>query len=239
MAKRAKDGREPWDVGNRVTPLIGGYAALSAIRDAFEAAIVDAREGEDRRQPPGQRGHVYIVDWLLNALRDLSEENPWGGDALGAGAARHPGPDRARPDRPDDVGRDQGPGAGLDADVDPGPVRCRGARPAALAPGVRDPGPQHQTLRNQGAVWANADPIGVCALDLRTANVTAASLHQKMVVVRVGEVNVGFCGGVDLAFTRRDYRAPGQPDHRPRRLAVRPPTSRSSRTGGRSSTSRR
>ena len=46
--------------------------------------------------------------------------------------------------------------------VDPGPVRCGETRPAALAPGVRDPGPQHQTLRAR-ARWAERPTRSACA----------------------------------------------------------------------------
>ena len=210
MAKRAKHGREPWDVGNRVTPLIGGYAALSAIRDAFEAAIVDAERQGENGVEPGNAATSTSSTGCSTRCATCRTRTPGAvtpGADLRSRAARRPRPDRARFDRPDDGRRDQGPGAGLDADVDPGAVRRRGACPAALALGVRDPGPQHR-LCGQGPLWQKADPIGVCALDLRTADVTAASLHQKMVVVRVGEVNVGFCGGVDLAYTRRDYGRP-------------------------------
>jgi hypothetical protein len=78
LAQRARDGSDPWDTGCRVTPLIGGAAAMCAFRDTFEAAIADASAQGDRGILPGRRGQVCIADWQLNALRDLSEGNPWG-----------------------------------------------------------------------------------------------------------------------------------------------------------------
>ncbi len=42
---------------------------MSAMRESLEAAIAEAEQG--------QKGHVYIADWRLNPLRDLSEDNPW------------------------------------------------------------------------------------------------------------------------------------------------------------------
>jgi phosphatidylserine/phosphatidylglycerophosphate/cardiolipin synthase-like enzyme len=206
MAKRAEHGREPWDVGNRVTPLIGGYAALSAIRDAFGAAILDAQQQERRGVEPGERGHVYIVDWLLNALRDLSDENPWGGDPWQQG--QNADPDQTALGL---IARMMAAGIKVKVLVwMPTSIQAKFAAGHArqhwhLASAIQD---LNTRLCGQGDLWQKADPIGVCALDLRTADVSSASLHQKMVVVRVGDVNVGFCGGVDLAFTRRDYGRP-------------------------------
>jgi hypothetical protein len=207
MAKRAEHGREPWDVGNRVTPLIGGHAALSAIRDAFEAAILDAQQQGMNGIPPGQRGRVYIVDWLLNALRDLSDENPWGGDPWEQG--QNADWDQTALGL---IARMMAAGINVKVLVwMPTSIQAKFAvaRHARqhwhLACAIQD---LNTELCGQDPLWKKADPIGVCGLDLRTANVAAASLHQKMVVVRVGDVNVGFCGGVDLAFTRRDYGRP-------------------------------
>jgi phosphatidylserine/phosphatidylglycerophosphate/cardiolipin synthase-like enzyme len=56
-------------------------------------------------------------------------------------------------------------------------------------------------------------PIGVAVLDLRVAEVShdAAAHHQKMMVIRgADKTHVAFCGGVDLAYTRRD--APNHPE---------------------------
>ncbi len=64
MAARAYAGEQPWDTGNEVTPMIGGFAAMNAIRDAFEHAIDEAGVLAGRGKPPGQRGaSVYIADW--------------------------------------------------------------------------------------------------------------------------------------------------------------------------------
>ncbi|MGP4028900.1 phospholipase D-like domain-containing protein [Actinomadura sp. 3N407] len=204
MARRAKLRRNPWDAGSRVTPLIGGFAALSAMRDAFEAAIIEANASPD---PPGRRGYVYLADWLFTPLRDLSEDNPWGG---GSWTTRH------------QATRDQ-TAIGLIARMMSAGIKVRvlvwmptttqawfvtgghARQHWHLARMVQE---LNDNLKAQGGVWAQADDLGVVALDLRTAPFTAVSLHQKMCVVRVGDVNVGFCGGVDLAYTRRDFRRP-------------------------------
>ena len=78
MAARAYAGEPPWDTGNEVTPMIGGFTAMNAIRDAFEHPIDEAGVLAGQGTPPGQRGHVYIADWEFNALRDTSTANPWG-----------------------------------------------------------------------------------------------------------------------------------------------------------------
>ena len=202
MARRAQSHGSPWDVGSRVTPLIGGFAALSAMRDAFEAAIIEANASND---PPGDRGYVYIADWLLTPLRDLSEDNLWGGGSWAPN--QQPGRDQTA--------------IGLIARMMSAGINVRvlvWMPTTTQSVKVGQHARQHWhlarmvqqlnlNLRNRGGLWTNTD-TGVVALDLRTANVTVVSLHQKMCVVRVGEVNVGFCGGVDLAYTRRDFRRP-------------------------------
>jgi phosphatidylserine/phosphatidylglycerophosphate/cardiolipin synthase-like enzyme len=203
MAARAANNRNPWDAGNRVTPLIGGHATLSAIRDACEAAIAEANNSPNA---PGNRGYVYIADWLLTPLRDLSEDNEWGAGMWNTER-------RAT--------RDQ-TAIGLIARMMSAGIKVRvlvwmpTSTQATFA--VSGHARQHwylarmvqemnDRLKAHGGQWANVD-TGVVALDLRTADATAVSLHQKMFVIRVGAVNVGFCGGVDLAYTRRDYGRP-------------------------------
>jgi hypothetical protein len=63
-------GKEkPWDENCRVIPMIGGYEAMSAMRESLEAAIAQAKQGK--------KGYVYSANWRLSPLRDLSEDNPW------------------------------------------------------------------------------------------------------------------------------------------------------------------
>src|SRR5690242_21035270 len=74
MAERAKTGEVPWDPACGVETYVGGYAAMSAIRDTLEKVIADAAKS---KAPPGSRGHVYFADWRMNAQRDLSDANSW------------------------------------------------------------------------------------------------------------------------------------------------------------------
>ena len=202
MAARASGQRLPWDYGNRITPLVGGFTVLGAIRDAFETAILEAEAMADR-YPPGKRGHVLIVDWLLNGLRDLSEENSWGGG----------------PWKPTDVAKKDQTALGLILRMmsvgitvrvllwEPTTTQAQNLPDHAnehwsVAAAIQD----HNTTLT--AKWGLKDYVGVCELDLRTASPLTATLHQKMVAIRVGNLNVAFCGGVDLAFTRRDFARP-------------------------------
>ena len=200
MAARAYAGTLPWDDGNAVVPMVGGFAAMNAIRDAFEGAITDAEKQADSGVPPGKRGHVYIADWQFNALRDTSVSNPWGGG----------------PWNPDStVGKDQTAlglvvrmmSAGIVVKLllwMPTSIQRLGVKHLAdehwtVAAAVQDHDAALQRL------WQPGGPIGVAALDLRISAAWTAALHQKAIVVRVGDVNMAFCGGVDLAFTRRDF----------------------------------
>ncbi len=200
MAARATQGVPPYDAGSLVTPMLGGDLALSSIRETFEAAISDAERQFKAGGKPGQLGHVYITDWQLNALRDLSSDQPWGNSPW---------------DPATKVQKDQTAigfilrmmSAGIVVRLllwMPNSVQRKMLEKHAdehwsIAAAVQD---HNDTLV---ALWKLSQPVGVVALDLRTAAPAAASLHQKMMVIRVGCVNAAFCGGVDLAFTRRDW----------------------------------
>ena len=108
MAARAYAGAPPWDEGNAVAPMVGGFAAMNAIRDAFESAITDAEKQADSGVPPGKRGHVYIADWQFNALRDTSVSNPWGGGPWNPDITVTKDQTALRPGGPHDVGGDRG-----------------------------------------------------------------------------------------------------------------------------------
>lgn len=200
MAARAYAGQPPWDTGNKVTPIVGGFAAMRAIRNTLIAALNDAANQAQRGVPPGKRGHVYIADWQLNALRDTSSTNPWGGYPW----------DPATTVSSDEtalglVVRLMSAGIGVRLLLwEPTTVQRQALTSLAdehwsVAAAVQD---HNVALQN---LWRLAEPIGVAALDLRIAAPYAASLHQKAIVVRVGAVNAAFCGGVDLAYTRRDF----------------------------------
>ncbi|MHB1594242.1 MAG: phospholipase D-like domain-containing protein [Streptosporangiaceae bacterium] len=199
MAARAYAGHPPWDTGNEVTPIIGGFLALNAIRDVFEEAIDAADLLAAQGVPPGQRGHVYIAGWGFNAQRDTSTDNAWGDG----------------PWQPGMTARKDQTALGLVIRMMSAGITVRlllwmptAAQHAvvtnladehrAVAAAVQD---HNVTLER---LWQLSQPIGVAALDLRIAAAPLAALHQKAIVVRVGTVHAAFCGGVDLAFTRRD-----------------------------------
>jgi phosphatidylserine/phosphatidylglycerophosphate/cardiolipin synthase-like enzyme len=204
MAARAYRGEAPWDVGCGVRPMIGGDLTMIAMREALEGAIQEARALELRGIPPGQRGLVYIADWQLNGLRDLSSENPWGGG----------------PWKPGEEAKVDETALGLIVRLMSAGITVRillwmpttnqwvsmkslADEHWSIAAAVQD---HNKTLEDH---WQIKQPIGVVSLDLRTAAPLTAALHQKMMVVRVNSVRTAFCGGVDLAFTRRDFGLAG------------------------------
>jgi phosphatidylserine/phosphatidylglycerophosphate/cardiolipin synthase-like enzyme len=200
MAARAYAGDPPWDSGNRVWPMVGGFAVMKAMRNAFVAALGDAASQAREGVPPGQRGFVYIADWQLNALRDLSSTNPWGGGVWDPGTR---------------VSSDE-TALGLIVRLMSAGIRVRvllweptSAQRKELASQADEHWSVAAAVQDHNyklqLLWKLDEPIGVAALDLRIAAPWAAALHQKAIVVRVGAVHTAFCGGVDLAYTRRDF----------------------------------
>jgi hypothetical protein len=204
MASRAISSSTPWDVGCKVTPIIGGYAALSAMRDALEQLIEDAQASTD---PPGQKGHVYIADWRFNCQRDLSDANSW---ITGSWAGKTTS------------FKDQ-TAIGLVLRLMQCGVAVRilvwlpntaARRAAQLGAHVKDHIYLWNVVKHENdalqAVLKPSIPLGVVGLDRRTADgAVAGAHHQKMMVIRSPNINLAFCGGVDLAFSRRD--APTNP----------------------------
>jgi phosphatidylserine/phosphatidylglycerophosphate/cardiolipin synthase-like enzyme len=206
MAARAAHGVPPYDTNCEVTTIIGGYAAMLAMRAALEQAIADGQAAEQAgSHPAGQRGHVYIANWRLNAQRDLSDANPWLTHIWKAS-------DRA-------TTADQ-TALGLVLRLMQAGVRVRILIWLPTKASVKGAGPAHledhyYIARAVAAEsdrlnkkWNLQDPIGVVGLDLRTAEGSVAGAHhQKMMVIRGLTQDVAFCGGVDFAFTRRDSPA--------------------------------
>ena len=205
MAARAAAGEPPWDTGNAVIPMISGFAALTAMRDAFENAIDEADALAAQGRPPGQRGHVYIADFEFAALRDISTDNPWGNGPWQPGMT---------------ASKDQ-TALGLVVRMMSAGIVVRlllWMPPTSMYQAQANLADDHWAVAaavqdhnaNLQCRWELDQPVGVVALDLRTAAAPtaaapSAALHQKTSVVRVGDVNVAFCGGVDIGFVRRDF----------------------------------
>lgn len=230
MAARAGGGGVPWDAGCRVTTYVDGFAAMSAMRDALEAVIAEAQGGG------ADKGHVYFSGWRFNCQRELSADlRPW--------TATNP------------PTRDQ-TAIGLVLRLIQAGVRVRlllwlpgqAGQSTAFAAHVQDHEWAARLVGAESAARSSAgDPLGVVALDLRTADRFSASHHQKTMVIRSGATHLAFVGGVDLGFTRRDPggsrpgdwqsgegiprlqdRWPEQPgmDYSKSRNAVKPPSGR-------------
>ena len=200
MAMR-RGKREPWDENCRITPLIGGYEGMSSIRESLEAAIDQAKQGK--------KGHVYIANWRLNPLRDLSEDNPW--------------IVQNRPwNESDSAVKDQTI-IGLILRLMQSGISVRillwmpmkASIITGLGPHMSDHNYLAEVISNECKRLSQDDPSaidrGIVALDMRVAPPATSTHHQKMIVIRVGDVNVAYCGGMDLAFTRRDAPDPLHP----------------------------
>ena len=192
--RRARDANPTlWDEGCHVTPLIGGRAAMDAIRDAFEQVIAEATAGHSC--------HVYIAGWRLNPNRDMSvsDQPPYplsdrDRDTTAWGLVRRMMLARVKvrillwlpPTEP----------------FEPPPFVAH--TPAHLYLGRLVKAADSEVKLTHPLP---GDDWGVVFLDTRLAsqvNRMVASHHQKFIVVRGQTTNVAFCGGVDLAFTRRD-----------------------------------
>jgi phosphatidylserine/phosphatidylglycerophosphate/cardiolipin synthase-like enzyme len=197
MALRAQHGGQPWDDNCRVTTYVDGMTAMSTMANELEVVIANATA--HGAPPVGQRGYVYIADWRLNCLRDLSANNAWGTNQWGPG--NHANLDQTAIGLVVRL---------LQAGV---MVRIMVWLPTAVqqqvigAAHVEDHFLAAKIVQSESnrLTPAGAAPLGVVALDARTASITlpAASHHQKMMVIRSPGANVAFVGGVDLAYTRR------------------------------------
>jgi len=209
MAARAKapgGPLKPWDENCQVTTYVGGYAAMSAIRDSLELAITEAAAAGN---VPGKCGHVYITDWRFNSLRDLSDDNVW---KLGPWASFLSGNQAALDQTAIGLVRRLMQAGILVRLLLWYPPHAEAA--GGLGPHIAD----HfyaaelvaaENTRLMGAqAPADGQQIGVVALDMRTADAylipTLGTHHQKTVVIRGAATSVAYVGGVDLAYTRRD-----------------------------------
>jgi phosphatidylserine/phosphatidylglycerophosphate/cardiolipin synthase-like enzyme len=187
---------------------------MTAMRDALEAAIVTANKAKADGKPVGSRGLVYIADWRLNPLRDLSTGNAWTTNNWNTVSWTS-----------ENVAHDQTIiGLLLRAIAAGITVRVLVWMPYLVEYFIDKSHPQEHVWLAQAVANANSHAesgvadLAVVGLDSRVAPHPAAAHHQKMCVIRAatgyGADPVAFCGGVDFAFTRRDAPEPGaQPSH--------------------------
>lgn len=188
----------PWDTGCLVQPYIGGYETLSAPLAASNAgmSVLDALTQALTNAQGGQTGHIYVSDWRLNSGRDISQSGQSVQTPLGLLLKI------------------------MDASVQSGTPLvkvCALLWLPAVPFGLKTHQEEHIAVartiqvKNQqylNKVGSGQPSIGACILDNRVPSAFPTcwfkSHHQKMMLIRVGSLNVAFVGGVDLAFTRRD-----------------------------------
>jgi phosphatidylserine/phosphatidylglycerophosphate/cardiolipin synthase-like enzyme len=199
--------RNPWDENCQVSTYIGGYAAMSAIRDSLELAITEANAAGN---VPGKCGRVYIADWRFNCLRDLSDANLW---KLGPWDSYLTGNQAAADQTAIGLVRRLMQAGILVRVLLWYPTQTEkkaislGAHLADHRWAAQLVAAENKRLMAQRAP-ADGQQIGVVALDMRVADAhflpTAGAHHQKAVVIRGARTSVAYVGGVDLAYTRRD-----------------------------------
>src|SRR5260370_2977451 len=204
MAGRAKTTATPWDEGCRVTTYVGGYAAMNEMLTQLEKLI---KEATASKNAPGDKGHVYFANWRFNCQRDLSTQNDWKTDSW----------DGKKVSKVDQTAL----GLVLRLMQCGVTVRLLVWLPttleevfASLEPHLLDHIYLWNVIKAENDRLAASKPVvplGIVGLDRRIAGSSVSwPHHQKMMVIRSPGINVAFCGGVDLAFTRRD--APTSPD---------------------------
>jgi phosphatidylserine/phosphatidylglycerophosphate/cardiolipin synthase-like enzyme len=197
MAKRALNQQNPWDERCTLTVLNGGLDAMQSIRQEFQIAINDATSSTS---PVGDRGHVYIAGWRFNPNRDMSDNSDesssavqdtawnWVSKLMRAGIKVRillwlpPGGFLSRKS------------AGFEHHIEAHFYAARLMREL------------NKKLMNATTPRPPNGDIGVIFLDSRVSerNSNVASHHQKFIVIRGIKKSVAFCGGLDLAYTRRE-----------------------------------
>jgi len=191
--------KEPWDDDCYVTPLIGGHNTMDEIRQAFGDVIDEAESNNDADC------HVYIAGWRFNPNRDMSTDtDPWHFDPVAEDRKNQTAWGLVRrmifagvkvrillwlpPTKPDPIDFLFAP------HIQAHFYLARLVRAANIE------------AKTQRGLQTHDDDLGVVFLDTRVseAHPIIASHHQKFIVVRGINTNIAFCGGVDLAYTRRD-----------------------------------
>jgi len=185
LAKRFGTGQDPWDTGCKVTTLVNGYETMKNIRETLVKLVAEAKAPGS----PSDKGHVCITGWRINDFRDLTEP----GQAADPNSSTPKALFQSLMD------------AGVEVRVlvwYQGWIQSKfGGLTAHREDHLQQAKDFHKLLTG-----SSTPSKGIVGLDLRIGPFTG-SHHQKMMVIRSANTNIAFCGGVDLAYTRRDMPA--------------------------------